>query len=108
MKQLNPTYAVLYVPKNDMAPGAYGFCSYRDRVILIRDDLSLCIKRFVLAHERQHERDYTLNVTDQNQLWLEIKANVVGLYREPIGAVACLFKTIFSLERWAFYWRRIT
>jgi len=101
------TYLIKYVSKEEMpAKGSYGFCDPTKKEIFILDSLPDFVKKSVLAHEKQHEKDYENGIS--NELWLEIKANLIGFIKYPIGFIGCFFMSLFSIERWKLYIRRIT
>jgi len=92
-------YNVFYVEKNDLPKGAYGLTRYSLKAIYIREDLPSCVKKSILAHERQHEKDYRRGF---NLFIRELRGNIAGM-RHPIGFITCVIMTIFSVSRWKFY-----
>ena len=100
-------WPVRYVDNGSLPAGAYGLCRYFQKEILILNTLPDCVKEFVLAHERQHERDFKARGIGQSVLWLEIKANAAGFFRHPIGGVVCVIMTLLSPTRLGFYWKRL-
>jgi len=98
-------YPVKYIPKEEMIDEYFGLCSYNKKTIFIRNDIPKYIQIFVLAHERQHEKDYKNGI--KGTLWLEIRANVLGGLKHPIGFIGCIILTIFTFKRWKLYIKRI-
>lgn len=92
-------YGVFYVNKNELPEGAYGWTQYSLRSIFIRKDLPKSVQKSVLAHERQHEKDYRRGF---NLFVSEFRANIAGM-RHPIGFTICVIMSIFSINRWKMY-----
>jgi len=94
-------YDVFYVKKDELPKGAYGLTVYSLKSIFIREDLPSCVKKSILSHERQHEKDYRRGF---NLFYNELRGNIAGM-RHPIGFITCVIMTIFSINRWKFYIR---
>ncbi|MFH1230612.1 MAG: hypothetical protein V1709_03860 [Planctomycetota bacterium] len=88
---------ILYVPKQEIYP-CFGL--QQGEVIKIREDLPQKARDFLLVHETYHS-------TDKEKVWWkrELKANIVGLFDEPLGF---LIVAIMSLApyRLKYYWKR--
>ena len=100
-------YSISYVPKEEIIDEGYGYCSYTYKYIRIRDSLPFYIKKFVLAHELQHEKDFEKWGGNKHVLWAEVKANFIGSIKHPIGFIGCVMMSIFSIKRWKLYINRI-
>ena len=98
---------VIFVPREEIAPkfgiavgqiGEKGSC-----YVVIRDDLSPRIKRFLIWHEFYH-------LIDIWEWWgalgREIRANFVAALHEPIGFLATVVASL-NRERVRFYIHRI-
>jgi hypothetical protein len=68
----------------------------------IRDDLPGFVKKFVTAHELYHLRDKA-----KWWVWREIKANIAGAFKHPMGFVVCALMSMAPYRLW-YYWKRIT
>jgi hypothetical protein len=92
---------VKYVSKEALAP-CFGLSFPERNEVHVRADLPGAARAFVLAHEIYH-------LTDKAQWWVwrEIKANAHAFLKHPWGGVVTVALTIFSLDRWRFYFRRI-
>lgn len=96
------TIRVNYVEKNRLAP-AFGQ-SFGDTV-LVRDDLSPRAKRLVKAHELYHSAD---TATWGGAFGRELRANIVTIAKDPVGAGAALLANLKELgPRLKFYLDRV-
>jgi len=84
---------IKYVSKKKLYP-AFGLALKNGERIFIRRDLPKIVQKSVLEHEKFHILDYRRlkkkNKKKQNVFWSEIKANVYGLSRQPLGAIVTL------------------
>ena len=55
----------------------FGYAVPAKQVAHVRDDLPLCVQKFVITHELYHLRDKAKWL-----VWREIKANVVGAFKQ--------------------------
>lgn len=94
------TYKVIYVPKEETYP-AFGYSSGSTAVV--REDLSPRVKKFVEAHELYHCRD---KFVWWGWIGREMRANIIPGLKDPIGLLATVFSTLFSLDRLIFYFNR--
>lgn len=94
-------YFVEYVPKEDIYP-AYGYSS--GKYAVVRQDLSLRVKRFVKAHELYHCAD---KAVWGGWIGSEIRASLMPGLKNPIGLIATILKTTTDIDRIKFYLRRI-
>ena len=90
---------VIYQSKRKLYP-AFGDSNIKKNTIYIRRDLPKIVKKFVKEHELYHLRDKSTN-----GFWREIKANVYGLFRRPIGFLICAFMSL-APYRLKFYFYR--
>jgi hypothetical protein len=92
---------ISYVTKNCIYP-AFGKCYKSAGVIVIRQDLPSCVKKYVLAHELAHLVD------DKYKSWIakEIFANWRALKRHPIGFVVAAVISLAPARLW-FYAKRV-
>jgi hypothetical protein len=88
-----------FVSKSSLYP-AFGI-AYRNEV-RVREDLSPRIKRFVLAHELYHARDYA---NWGGWIGREIRANLVPAVNDPIGFFVTVFASL-KPDRLLFYAER--
>ena len=90
------------VKKEQIYP-LFGMADKKNRVAMIREDLSKSEKRFIQAHEVSHCIEDQL--MDKNRVHREIIANLTAGVIHPIGFIRILFKSIFSIARLKMYWR---
>ena len=93
-------YFVEYVPKEAIYP-AFGY-NGSGRAI-IREDLPPRVKKFVKAHELYHLQD---KATWGGWIGREIRANLVPGFKDPIGLIAAVWKTVTDPDRIGFYLKR--
>jgi len=99
-------YLVKYIPKSKLPnKGMYGYCSDEYKLIYILETLPNYVKKFVLSHEIQHSLD--LENGFKSGWWMEIRANLFSGLKHPVGFIGCIIMTIFSVERWKYYIRRV-
>lgn len=92
-------YFVLYVKKEYMPKGVFGLCVYGHSTIYIRKDLPESVKKSILAHERQHEKDYKKTGKFGSVFIREFRANIAGM-KHPIGFLRTVYLTLINIERW--------
>jgi hypothetical protein len=87
------------VDKEEIYP-AFGYADSDLNLIRIRADLPLSVKNFILKHETYH-------LTDGAEWWVwrEIKANLYGARKHPIGFIRCAFLSL-SPDRLKYYVKR--
>ena len=91
---------VYLVSRADLYP-YFGYANPELSTVWVRSDLPRAVHAFVLAHELYHLQDKAKNV-----LWREIKANIAGLCKHPLGGIWCLWMTITDPARWRLYLSR--
>jgi len=98
---------VTYVSKLELYP-AFGDASEIPPRIRIRKDLPDAVKKFILAHENYHIKDWrklTKEGRKYNWIWGEIKANIYGTMKHPFGALLCGMMGLYPY-RLKFYFKR--
>ena len=75
---------VIYCSKEALYP-RFGLAVADKQLAFVRDDLPGCVKRFVICHELYHLSDGA-----GWWVWREIKANMHGCLRHPVGFLLCL------------------
>ena len=98
---------IKYVSKEKLYP-AFGYAYVKEQEVHIRKDLPMTVQKFVLAHEIYHLKDLEKiykNNQKYNWVWREIKANMYGGFKHPIGFI---FTLLMSLQpyRLMFYLKR--
>ncbi len=91
---------IKYVSKKKLYP-AFGVADIKKNTVYVRKDLPKIVKNFVKEHELYHLRDKSKVV-----LWREIKANVYGLFRHPLGFLLCLIMSL-APYRLKLYFNRV-
>jgi len=91
---------IIYLPKDELYP-RFGCAQPSKQIAYVREDLPGCVKKFVTVHELYH-------LGDKAQLWIwrEIKANIAGAIKHPIGFVVCVLMSL-APYRLKYYWQRI-
>jgi len=89
-----------YVPKEKLFP-YFGTKYKNEDRIEVRDDLPEAVQYFVLNHEIFH-----LSHDFKSLLWEEIRANIHGFLKTPLGFFHCLFLTATDIERLKDYFNR--
>jgi hypothetical protein len=91
---------IIYLPKDELYP-KFGYAQPSKQIAYVREDLPGYVKKFVTVHECYHLADKA-----QRWVWREIRANIAGAIKHPIGFVVCV---LMSLEpyRLKYYWQRI-
>jgi hypothetical protein len=92
---------IFYCSKDQLYP-RFGCAFPSKQVAYVRDDLPGCVKRFVAAHELYHLGDKAMW-----WVWREIKANMAGAFKHPIGFALCSLMSVVPYRLW-YYWIRIT
>ena len=95
----NMTY-ITYVPRKKLYP-RFGYALPEKQIACVREDLPCCVKKFVTIHERYHLGDNA-----QWWVWREIRANIAGALRHPIGFIVCVLMSL-APYRLKYYWQRI-
>ena len=91
---------IKYVSKKKLYP-AFGAVDVKKNIAYIRKDLPRVVKKFVKEHELYHLRDKSKVV-----FWREIKANIYGLFKHPLGFLLCLIMSL-APYRLKLYFNRI-
>ena len=91
---------IIHLSKEELYP-RFGYALPSRQRAYVREDLPRCVKNFVTLHELYH-------LQDQTSWWVarEIKANLAGARKHPIGFIVCLLMS-FAPYRLKYYWRRI-
>ena len=92
---------VVFLSKEELRP-RFGYAVDSDRTVFVRRDLPRCVREFVLAHELYHLQDEA-----HWWVWREIKANVAGGLKQPLGFIVCILMSL-APYRLSYYWKRIT
>jgi hypothetical protein len=97
---VNNVSHIIYVPKEKLYP-RFGYALLTTQIAYVREDLPACVKKFVTVHERYHLRDNA-----QWWVWREIRANIAGALKHPIGFMICVLMSL-APYRLKYYWQRI-
>ena len=91
---------IVYCPGDSIWP-AFGAADKKEQTVYVSRDLPEPVKKFVLRHELFHLRDLP-----GHWMWREIKANMAGAMRHPLGFYWCV---MLSLQpyRMRYYLHRI-
>ena len=91
---------VIFLNKAELYP-RFGYAVPSTGTVYVRRDLPRCVREFVLAHELYH-------LQDRAHWWVrrEIKANIVGALRHPLGFIICILMS-FAPYRLSYYWKRM-
>ena len=92
---------ILYSSKNQLYP-RFGCAFPSKQLAYVRDDLPGCVKKFVAVHELYHLGDKA-----KWWVWREIKANMAGAFKHPLGFALCALISLAPYRLW-YYWQRIT
>ena len=95
---------IKYVKKEKLHP-YFGAVVFKNENIYIRKDLPKLVQRFLIEHEKFHLKDYKrLKKKGKKDLifWAEIKANVYGFIKQPLGAILTLIMSL-SFSRLKLY-----
>ena len=84
--------------KKELYP-RFGYAS--EQVAYARGDLPNCVRKFVTEHELYHLRDDA-----KWWVWREIKANIAGALKHPLGFLGCVLMSLVP-SRLRYYWKRI-
>ena len=90
---------VKYVSKKRLYP-AFGEVDIKKNTVYVRKDLPKIVKKFIKEHELYHLRDKS-----KNWFWREIKANLYGLSKHPLGFLLCFIMSLLPY-RLKFYFNR--
>ena len=90
---------IKYVSKEKLYP-SFGNIDGKKNIAYVRKDLPKVVKKFVKKHEFYHLRDES-----KFWLWREIKANVYGAIKHPLGFLLCVVMSL-SPYRLKFYFKR--
>jgi len=72
---------IVYLPREELYP-RYGYAQPSRQIAYVREDLPSCVKKFVTVHERYHLGDNA-----KWWFWREIRANIAGALKHPIGFI---------------------
>ena len=92
---------IFYCSKDLLYP-RFGYAVPSQQVAYVRDDLPGFVKEFVSAHELYHLGDKT-----KWWVWREIKANIAGAFKHPMGFAICALMSL-APYRLLYYWKRIS
>jgi len=91
---------IIYLPREKLYP-RFGYSKPSKQIAYVREDLPGCVKKFVTAHERYH-----LGNSAKWGVWREMRANIAGALKHPIGFMVCVFMSL-APYRLKYYWQRI-
>lgn len=89
-------FKIKYISKSKLHP-AFGCADGRSKppVAYIRKDLPKIVQKYILEHELFHLRDFEkVKKGKYNPIIGEIKANLYGFIKQPLGAIVCLFMSL--------------
>jgi len=92
---------VTYCSKEQLYP-KFGCALLSKQVAYVRDDLPDCVQEFVITHELYHLQDRS-----KWWVWREMKANIVGALKHPMGFAICALMSLAPYRLW-YYLKRIT
>ena len=92
-------FIIIQASKKDLYP-AFGRANSKERIIHVRIDLPPSVYNFIVEHEVYHLDDKA-----KFWLWREIKANLYGAYKHPIGFLRCAWLSL-APYRILFYIKR--
>ena len=92
---------VIFLSKEELHP-RFGYAVPSNRTVFVRRDLPRCVREFVSAHELYHLQDRAYW-----WVWREIKANIAGALKHPVGFMVCVLMSL-APYRLRYYWKRIT
>ncbi len=80
----------------------FGYALPSEKIVYVRGDLPRCVYEFVKVHELYH-------LENQSLWWVlrEIKANIAGARKHPLGFVLCMAMSL-APYRLRYYWERIS
>ena len=90
----------VYLPREELYP-RYGYAQPSRKIAYIREDLPSSVKKFVTFHELYHLEDKA-----RWWIWREVRANIAGARKHPIGFMACVLMSL-APYRLKYYWQRI-
>ena len=91
---------ITYVPREKLYP-RFGYALPARQIAYVREDLPNPVKKFVTVHERYHLGDHA-----KWWVWREIRANIAGALKHPIGFMVCVLMSL-APYRLRYYWQRI-
>ena len=91
---------IVYLPREKLYP-RFGYAQTARQIAYVREDLPGCVKKFVTAHERYHLGDRA-----KWWVWREIRANIAGALKHPIGFMVCVLMSL-APYRLKYYWQRM-
>ncbi len=91
---------IVYLPREELYP-RYGYAQPSRQIAYIREDLPSSVKKFVTFHELYHLEDKA-----RWWFWREVRANIAGALKHPIGFMACVLMSL-APYRLRYYWQRI-
>ena len=98
-EDIRKQFKVYFVYEKELPTGAYGVTYCERGEIYIKKELPECVKKSVIAHEFQHEKDCGKGY---NRFVRELRANIAGM-KHPIGFITCVVMSLFSISRWKMY-----
>ncbi|MCP4711106.1 MAG: hypothetical protein GY869_21000 [Planctomycetes bacterium] len=91
---------IIYVSKEKLFP-AFGYAWPEKGIAWVRVDLPQSVADFVEVHEKYHLKDKAVW-----WVWREVKANIAGAVKHPVGFARCVWMSVASIDRWRFYIKR--
>ena len=92
---------VIFLSKEKLRP-KFGCAVVSKRTVVVRRDLSRCLREFVLVHELYHLQDNA-----HWWVWRERKANIAAALKEPNGFIVCILMSLAAYLL-SYYCERIT
>lgn len=80
-----------------------GYCNNDDKIIVVSDDLSPSVFKFVLAHELMHIGFDFKNATKFGILLEEFTASLSAFMSHPIGGIKVVISTLLTWDRIKLY-----
>ena len=91
---------ITYVSREKLYP-RFGYALPAKQIAYVREDLPGCVRKFVTVHELFHLGDNA-----KWWVWREIRANIAGALKHPIGFMLCVLMSL-APYRLKYYWQRI-
>ena len=75
---------IVHLSKQAIHP-RFGYAVPSEQKAFVREDLPRCVREFVTVHELYHLKDRA-----KWWVWKEVKANMAGALRHPVGFALCV------------------
>ena len=90
---------IFYLKREALYP-RFGYAVPSEQKAFVREDLPTCVEAFVTVHELYHLKDRA-----KWWVWREVKANMAGAFRHPMGFLLCIGMSLSS-ARLGYYYKR--